>query len=79
MYYSKRDKMIMITLFAYNINYVFILLSFLRHLAQFRGHVVCGYVPENRHRKSQGLCMYMRMSTLHGVPHDMCTCTSVVV
>jgi len=33
MYYSKRDKMIMITLFAYNIYYVFILLSFLRHLS----------------------------------------------
>ena len=39
MYYSKRDKMIMMPLFAYNIYYVVILLSFLRH-PQFRGHVV---------------------------------------
>ena len=31
MYYSKRDKMIMMLLFAYNIYYVVILLSFLRH------------------------------------------------
>jgi hypothetical protein len=29
MYYSKRDKMIMMPLFAYNIYYVVILLSFL--------------------------------------------------
>ena len=31
MHYSKRDKMIMMPLFAYNIYYVVILLSFLRH------------------------------------------------
>jgi hypothetical protein len=39
MHYSKRDKMIMMPLFAYNIYYEVILLSFLRH-PQFRGHVV---------------------------------------
>ena len=39
MYYSKRDKMIMMPLFAYNIYYVVILLSFL-DIPQFRGHVI---------------------------------------
>ena len=39
MYYSKRNKMIMMPLFAYNIYNVVILLSFLS-LSQFRGHVV---------------------------------------
>ena len=39
MYYSKRDQMIMMPLFAYNIYYVVILLSFL-DIPQFRGHVI---------------------------------------
>jgi hypothetical protein len=39
MHYSKRDKMKMMPLFQYNIYYVVILRSFLRH-SQFRGHMV---------------------------------------
>jgi hypothetical protein len=43
MYYNKRDKMIMMPLFAYNIYYVVILLSFFEtylSISQFRGNVV---------------------------------------
>ena len=47
MHYSKRDKMIMMPLFKYNIYYVVILRSFLRQ-SQFRGHMVT--FLENRHR-----------------------------
>jgi len=39
MYYSKRDKMIVMPLFAYHIYYAVILLSFL-DITQFRGHVI---------------------------------------